>query len=135
MKQEQASMYDEISTILRNSNDLQCFGGLCGYSLSKRQWKFCAIGTIYHHYQEKEWQVLFEPMGQQKIFDKIGIKKPPTMSCPVCGARCAFLGLVIHLNDRHHKTYGEIADYIDKAKPYDSSNSLFRKIIDSLKNF
>lgn len=127
-------MYDQISTILRNSPDTQCFIDLINYSFKEKQWKFCAIGTIYHHFEENEWRIYFRTMSTGKVLDKLGIKKPPAMSCEICGARCSFLGLVIHINDKHRKSYGEIADYIDRAKPYISSNSLFRKLIDTIKS-
>jgi len=133
VKQEQTSIYSPISTILRNSSDTQCFINLVQYSIREGTWKFCAIGTIYHHFEESKWKILLRSYSTRKILRKIGIKNPHTMSCEICGARCSYLGLVIHINDRHKKSYGEIADYLDRAKPYDSSKSLYRKLIDTIK--
>ena len=132
VKQQQASMYHEISTILRDSNDSQCFVSLCHYDIRKREWSFCAIGTIYHHFEENPWKILFR-LKPTKLLERIGLKKPPIMACPDCGARCGYTALIIHLNDTHRNSYHEIADLLDVAKPYDSSNSLYRKIIDCIK--
>jgi len=41
--------------------------------------------------------------------------------------------LIIHLNDGHRKSYNEIADLLERTKPYDESLPSLIKIKDSLK--
>jgi len=59
VEQKEITLYGEIPEILRGSNDSQCKMALCHYSIFERKWQFCALGTIYHHYDERVWNILF----------------------------------------------------------------------------
>ena len=132
VEQKEITLYGKIPEILRESNDSQCKMALCHYSIFERKWQFCALGTIYHHYDERVWNILFG-IKQKKILERSGIKKPPKVRCPICNARSDFISLIIHLNDGHRKSYNEIADLLERTKPYDESLPLLIKIKDSLK--
>ena len=126
----QTSLYDDIPEILRNSTDEQCRCALVFYNPITKKSKFCALGTIYHKFENSKWRLLLGSGKHNEIKKELRGKHKIKVKCPECGARCDFLFLIIHLNDAHKLTFKQIADRLEITKEYDKKTPLLRKIID-----
>ena len=131
----QKSMYGQIPDMLRNSTDPQCFVELVRFNIRDRTLKYCALGTIYHQSGEGYFKANFS--GHKKLLFSLSNvtkeTKPKFMACPECNARCRFWYLLAHLNDVHEFPFAKTADMLERAKPYDQSNSKWQKFKDYLK--
>lgn len=135
MQELTTSLYEpEILQILRNSKDRRCEVTFIEYSLRKKQFSYCAMGTILHHYNVPNWQLFSSIFASYKFRQIFGRgKKKPKMECPDCSRLTNFYGLLAHLNDTHKLPWGKIADNLEKATPYDFNKPWYRIVWDVLR--
>jgi len=122
---------------LRDSKERRCRVLFLSYSLKNSEKTYCALGTIAKHNGIPDWQIAlggFVGISTQ-LAQKYGLVNKPSMVCPICDKKLTFLGLIAHLNDTHNSSWGEIADFLEIAKPYDNTKPLYNKIIDAIKSF
>ena len=143
MSEQTLSLYGKIPDMLRNSLDNQCFISLAKWSIRKKEFQYCAIGTIYNQIGIIDTPSISgfrkflpfhtrEDKNEKEFYKLTNVKKEqkPNMVCPDCKNVRSFLGLLIHLNDTHHHTFPVIADKLEIARPYDTSLPLSHKIYD-----
>jgi len=125
----------EILEILRESKDKNCFIDYMKYSITKREIQYCALGTIAKHNNIPNWRIYLGTFIRRDLKKIYGLEKTPIMACPDCGARSGFMSLIAHLNDDHYYNWGKVADKLEIARPYDNTQSFFKKIKDTFRIF
>lgn len=131
----QYGRYGSIPDTLRESKDRQCFDVFA--RPGTKGMTFCALGTLAHKAGENPLKIMFALSSKKTISNHYNIsaeQRKTNMKCPECGARCKTMRLIAHLNDNHRMKWGDIADNLERAEPYDMSQPKINQILDDLKD-
>jgi hypothetical protein len=115
-----SKIYGTLPDILRESTDKRC-GTWWSRPLNLNEWSFCALGTVLHKMEQHPLIIMLGGAGKEKIAEYCGINPEyvnKKTQCQICKAIRSTVGMVAHYNDRHHLSYKENADMLEKTEFY-----------------